>query len=160
MGRQMYAPSETQLPQTKTIVALTLSVGSEQEHYAKLRQDEIPKWECPIVVAVTEDQLVLLEKGVPQWRKISMDVMIYAFLEEFDERISRWHVDAGLIPTNFWKAARHVPINYKFFAPAADLESQIFVASLQILEDFSITADVLAPRAFHLMKLWAQSREM
>ena len=87
-----------------------------------------------------------------------MDVVIWAFLEEFNERLT--HVVAGAIPTNFWTAARHVPINYKFFAPAADLESQIFVASLQILEDFRITADVLAPRAFHLMKLWAQSREM
>ena len=63
-GRQIYAPCQP--PQNKTIVALTLSVGSVEEHYAKLRQDEIPKWECPIVVAVTEDQLVLLEKGVPQ----------------------------------------------------------------------------------------------
>ena len=110
------------------------------------------------MVAVTEDQLVLLENGAPQWRKISMDVMICAFREEFYERMK--HVDAGLIPANFWKAARHVPINYKFFAPAADFESQIFVASLQILEDLRITADVLAPWAFHLMKLWAQSREM
>ena len=87
-----------------------------------------------------------------------MDVMIYAFLQEFHERMMR--VDAGLVSTNFWTAARHAPINYKFFAPAADLEAQIFVASLQILEDFRITADVLAPRAWHLMKLWAQSREM
>ena len=58
-----------------------------------------------------------------------MDVMLYAFLEEMWARLPR---EGCSVQLGFWKAARHVPVNFMFFDNTADLEKNIFVATLQI----------------------------
>ena len=47
-----------------------------------------------------------------------------------------------------------------FFDGTAELEKNIYVASIQITEDFRRGEEVHAPRAWHLCKLWARGREL
>ena len=132
-----------------------------QDHFTKVPHDATIHWEHAVTVAVTQDvleQIGRAEGQAPAFRKVSMDVMVYAFLAEFWHRLQ--HLDAGLVPLNFWMAARHVPVNFKYFEPHAELEQHIYVYSMQIMEDFRIAEAVHAPRAWQLCQYWARAKEM
>ena len=63
-------------------------------------------------------------------------------------------------PTNFWDAARHVPINFVFFEPSADLEQNIYVHAMQIMEDFRSNEEAHAAGAWQLCQMWAVARRL
>ena len=48
-----------------------------------------------------------------------------------------------------------MPVNFMFFDDTADLEKNIFVASLQIVEDFRRSEEDHGPRGWQLRKVWA-----
>jgi hypothetical protein len=134
------------------------------EHYAKLSPDEVPKWEHAIAVAVTQETLSQLavqpDVQLGLFRKISMDIMVYAFLLEFWQRL-QLGVDHGTAwPLNFWEAACHVPLNFTYFPPGPQLEQLIYVKSIQIMEDFRSAEEVFAPKAWQLCRLWSRARDM
>ena len=60
----------------------------------------------------------------------------------------------------FWKAARHVPVNFMFFDDTADLEKNIYVATLQIAEDFRRAEEDHGPRGWNLCKVWAKGHAL
>ena len=129
----------------------------------KLKATQTPQWEQPISVAVTQETLSKLEEqsGAPcnVFRKISMDVMTYAFLQESWERIELGK-DHGFFPIQFWSAAQHVPVNYTCFLPSPELEQNVYAKSVQIMEDFRSAEEVHAPKAWQLCRLWALARDM
>lgn len=135
------------------------------DRFSKLGPRETPEWEHPVTVAVTPEDISRWEAvsesdgraPLPLFRKISMDVMLYAFLEEMWARLPRKDCCVQL---GFWKAARHLPVDFVFFDGTAELEKNIYVASIQITEDFRRGEEVHAPRAWHLCKLWARGREL
>ena len=58
------------------------------------------------------------------------------FLLEFYARLTIARDHATTPPTNFWDAARHVPINFVYFQPTAEFEENIYLHAMQIMEDF------------------------
>ena len=136
------------------------------ERFSKLSSTDVPKWRFSVTVAVTADTLDAIEKmedpGAPVinlFRKISMDIMIYAFLLEFWSRLVAGEPHESW-PTNFWDAARHVPINFVFFEPSADLEQNIYVHAMQIMEDFRSNEEAHAAGAWQLCQMWAEARRL
>ena len=136
------------------------------EHFSQLSGKDVVRWKHAITVAVTADTVDAVKKmepGAPVlhlFRKISMDVMIYAFFLEFWERLNNHYKHHGATPTNFWDAARHVPINFVYFEPGADFEQEIYVHAMQIMEDFRSSEETHAPRAWALCQMWAEARRM
>lgn len=129
-----------------------------QDNFASLKPHAVPKWKCPVAVAITEEDVAGFDPKRPQFRKISMDVPTYAFLQELHDRLVRAPVDG--YPAGFVQAARHVPVNCMFFPPSPALEEHIYVSSLQIMEDFRIAEEAHAPRAWQLCQMWALGRDM
>jgi len=134
------------------------------DRFAKLATGVHPEWECPVTVAVTPSDVSAWESykagadgHAPSFRRISMDAMVYAFLSEMWARLP-W--DGSPVDTAFWKAARHIPVDFVFFEDGPELEKQIYVAGLQIQEDFRKRGDAHAPRAWQLCKLWARARAL
>ena len=130
-----------------------------ETHFAKLKPSETPKWESPITVAVSEDEASAYNASAPAFRRISMDVMVFAFSQELQHRLDLFD-SAGLVPLGFLQAARHVPVNYVLVPASAAHEEHVYLLSLQIMEDFRIAEEVHAPRAWQLCQLWAQARDM
>ena len=134
-------------------------VRSYQEaHFAKLKANEAVRWEHTVTVVVAEDDASRYNPNAPAFRKISMDVMIFAFLQELQKR--REIAERGCIPVNFLQAARHLPVNYVLIPASAAHEEHVYVFSLQIMEDFRTAEEEHAPRAWQLCQIWAQARAM
>ena len=134
-------------------------VRSYQEaHFAKLKSNEAVRWEHAVSVVVAEDDASRYDPNAPAFRKISMDVMVFAFLQELQKRMEL--AESGCIPVNFLQAARHLPVNYVLIPASAAHEEHVYVFSLQIMEDFRAAEEEHAPRAWQLCQIWAQARAM
>ena len=131
-----------------------------EAHFSKLKAAELVKWESPVTVVVAEGDASSYDSKAPAFRKISMDVMVFAFLEEFRHRLRDEALEAGCIPVGFLQAARHVPVNYVLVPAGSAREEHIYVLSLQIMGDFRIAEEAHAPCAWQLCQLWAQARGM
>ena len=134
-------------------------VRSYQEtHFAKLKPSDAVRWKHPVSVVVVEGDASSYDPEAPAFRKISMDVMVFAFLLELQKRMRL--VETGCIPTGFLQAALHVPVNYVLVPASAAHEENVYVLSLQIMEDFRTAEEEHAPRAWQLCQMWAQARDM
>ena len=79
---------------------------------------------------------------------------------EFYERLKIAGDHASIPPTNFWDAARHVPINFVYFELSAEVEQNIYVHAMQIMEDFRSDEEAHAASAWQLCMMWSEARRM
>jgi hypothetical protein len=84
--------------------------------------------------------------------------MIYAFLLEWWERLQQ--TTPAAVVDGFLAAASHVPVNYHWIADTADFEEQVFILSIQLIEDLRKDEEAFAPGGWQMCKVFAQARRM
>ena len=116
------------------------------------------KWPRPIGVAVTE-----VDTPGPRgrMRKISGDVMIYAFCWAWSEAmVDDTNPKQAEVLASFKAAALHVPMDFYLFELTADVERDIFTKGFQLMEDARKDEERFAPSGWQVCCLFAQARVM
>ena len=108
----------------------------QQTHFAKCKPQHAVVWKHAVTVVVAEGDASRYNPAAPQFRVVSMNVMIFAFLQELQKRLQPALVEGGCIPIGFLNAARHVPVNYVLIPASAQFEEHVYIFSLQIMENF------------------------
>jgi hypothetical protein len=124
------------------------------------------EWRHPIAVACaskTDPGANPSQDGL--FRKISMDIQVFSFLLCWNRWLSAstsGHAGetAAKAQEMFQRAALHVPMDYYFFESNADYEENVFIKSVQLMEDFRKDEEEFAPGGWQMCCLFAQARLM
>ncbi len=129
---------------------------------SKNPEDPRLSWRQPIGVAVAS-KTTPGENGA--LRKISGDIEVFAFLREWQRWLNmpdskNMTAVSQKALALFERAASHVPMDYFYFENNAEFEEQVFLKSVQVLEDMRRDEEEFAPSGWQACTIFAQARLM
>ena len=127
-----------------------------------LKEGQIFRWTEPVTVVCSDCSG---PGPAGKWRKATMDVAIFAVLEELWARVLHEHdnnknPDYKKCAGSLWDAVRHVPMNFVYVPAAADFELQVFLLSVQVVEDININSEAHAVNGWRMCEYFAKGRAM
>ena len=140
----------------------------QEQHFAYVPEDHLPMWPHVVTACASPEDADKLSHAdlakVPLrgiFDKISMDVMVFAFLREFWSRLEWAQLSGGPLPFQFCKAARHVPVDIVSIPlTVPERVEAIFVASVNIVEQFRKQEEAHAAGAWQMCHFFAAARSL
>ena len=140
----------------------------QEQHFAYAPEDHLPMWPHVVTACASPEDADKLSHAdlakVPLrgiFDKISLDVMVFAFLREFWSRLEWAQLSGGPLLFQFCKAARHVPVDIVSIPLTVPERAEaIFVASVNIVEQFRKQEEAHAAGAWQMCQFVAAARSL